>query len=233
MLNLPLRRYEKDHRRAFTLIELLVVIAIIALLAAILFPVFARARENARKSSCQNNLKQLGVAAAQYTQDFDEMYPCIWNGNTFVYNWAPAIYPYLKNSQVYKCASDSKDSATSYLANNWLGYKALADIKQPSSVLFLIDGYTGQGGCRSPKQTGCFNGLDEDYTLWSATRRITNSANGLPRHLGAGNVLYCDGHVKSVNLPTYSGASVVPAVEAVLPYGTAIYEGTANTWVDQ
>src|SRR5688572_30647876 len=62
------------RRRAFTLIELLVVISIIGILAAILFPVFARARENARRSSCANNLKQIGVGIAQYTQDFDEMY---------------------------------------------------------------------------------------------------------------------------------------------------------------
>lgn len=61
--------------RAFTLIELLVVIAIITLLAAILFPVFARARENARRSSCQSNLKQIGIGIAQYTQDYDEKMP--------------------------------------------------------------------------------------------------------------------------------------------------------------
>lgn len=62
-------------RRGFTLIELLVVIAIIALLAAILFPVFARARENARRASCQSNLKQIGLSVVQYTQDYDETFP--------------------------------------------------------------------------------------------------------------------------------------------------------------
>jgi prepilin-type N-terminal cleavage/methylation domain-containing protein/prepilin-type processing-associated H-X9-DG protein len=223
----------KPARRGFTLIELLVVIAIIALLAAILFPVFARARENARKSSCQNNLKQLGIGIAQYVQDFDETMPQIWGGNTFVYNWAPAQFPYVKSYQVYRCPSNSRDAASGYLANNWLAYKALADIQKVSGVVYLIDGYTGQGGCRSPNQTGCFNGLNEDYTLWNATRRITNPANGTPRHLGAANVLYCDGHVKSVNIPTWVGASQVATLESVLPYGTAIYEGTANTWVDQ
>ena len=71
----PRRTRARGEALGFTLIELLVVIAIIALLAAILFPVFSRARENARKSSCQNNLKQIGVGLAQYTQDYDEMMP--------------------------------------------------------------------------------------------------------------------------------------------------------------
>jgi len=66
---------QSNHKKAFTLIELLVVIAIIAILAAILFPVFARARENARRSSCQSNLKQIGLGVLQYTQDYDEKYP--------------------------------------------------------------------------------------------------------------------------------------------------------------
>src|SRR5687768_8386582 len=91
-------------RQGFTLIELLVVIAIIAILAAILFPVFARARENGRRASCQSNMKQLGLGFAQYTQDYDERYPCglepvrgIGGG------WGGQIFPYIKSVQVYKC----------------------------------------------------------------------------------------------------------------------------------
>src|ERR1051325_7590284 len=70
----------KINARGFTLIELLVVIAIIAILAAILFPVFGRARENARRSSCQSNLKQIGLGLLQYEQDFDESLPGSWFG---------------------------------------------------------------------------------------------------------------------------------------------------------
>src|SRR5262245_34459210 len=97
-------------RRAagFTLIELLVVIAIIALLAAILFPVFARARENARKSSCLNNMKQITLALNQYAQDYDEMLPagCVNSGN----GWAMATVPYIKSVQIMACPSDGTAS---------------------------------------------------------------------------------------------------------------------------
>lgn len=107
-------RLTRLSRQGFTLIELLVVIAIIALLAAILFPVFARARENARKSSCSNNLKQLAVGVAQYTQDFDEAFPWAWGGvgNPAVnVCWWQILYPYVKNTQVFSCPSDSSKIA--------------------------------------------------------------------------------------------------------------------------
>ena len=84
-------------KSAFTLIELLVVIAIIAILASILFPVFGRARENARRASCQSNLKQMALGLKQYTQDYDEKFPLAANSanNTAGYAsaWAPSIQP--------------------------------------------------------------------------------------------------------------------------------------------
>src|SRR5476651_1826255 len=98
-------------KAGFTLIELLVVIAIIAILAAILFPVFARARENARRASCQSNLKQIGLGFAQYIQDYDELYPR--NDNSLVAaagtgGWASyQLQPYIKSVQLFGCPSDS------------------------------------------------------------------------------------------------------------------------------
>ena len=101
-----------QRRSAFTLIELLVVIAIIAILAAILFPVFARARENARRSSCQSNLKQMALGFKQYTQDYDEKFvPAIGTGviGTTVENgsgWIIELQPYIKSVQIFQCPSD-------------------------------------------------------------------------------------------------------------------------------
>ncbi len=98
------------QNRAFTLIELLVVIAIIAILAAILFPVFGRARENARRTSCQSNLKQIGLGIMQYKQDFDERFPVevvhATSNPVGPYGWADAIQPYLKSVQLVQCPSD-------------------------------------------------------------------------------------------------------------------------------
>jgi len=111
-------------KRGFTLIELLVVIAIIAILAAILFPVFARAREKARQTSCLNNMKELGLGMLMYSQDYDETFPGMGNGTSttvpvipgsnfcqhptsllYYFSWAGVIYPYVKNVQIYLCPS--------------------------------------------------------------------------------------------------------------------------------
>ena len=112
--------------KAFTLIELLVVIAIIAILAAILFPVFARARENARRSSCQSNEKQIGLGLLQYAQDYDEKLPFFFygaNGDASDpatvanprYKWMDAIFPYVKSEQIFSCPSDANNGTNKYI----------------------------------------------------------------------------------------------------------------------
>src|ERR1700758_2151824 len=101
-------------RSGFTLIELLVVIGIIAVLAAILFPVFAQAREKARQISCASNLKQLGLGVSLYVQDYDETYPTLDTNNPVLgvvndgsvkmwSSWMPQVYPYVKSKDVFKC----------------------------------------------------------------------------------------------------------------------------------
>ncbi|MDR3707578.1 MAG: DUF1559 domain-containing protein [Capsulimonadaceae bacterium] len=94
-------------RAAFTLIELLIVIAIIAILAAILFPVFATAREKARQSSCASNLKQISLGMIQYTQDYDEFFPWTVTLSEYGPGWAGHIYPYVKSTSVFTCPDDT------------------------------------------------------------------------------------------------------------------------------
>jgi len=103
--------WNRSRLRGFTLIELLVVIAIIAILAAILFPVFAKAREKARQASCLSNMKQLGLAFLQYNQDYDELYPRGQTGQGA--GWAGDIYTYVKSAGVYKCPDDPTGTDTS------------------------------------------------------------------------------------------------------------------------
>ncbi len=123
-------------RRGFTLIELLVVIAIIAILAAILFPVFARAREKARQTSCLSNLKQLGLALRMYVQDYDETTPMMWYGSMasgnyaqYGFNFRELLTPYIQNEQIWRCPSRQPTFSNCHYdgyswgrgANSWLG----------------------------------------------------------------------------------------------------------------
>lgn len=121
-----MNRTEKLRKPAgFTLIELLVVIAIIAILAAILFPVFAKAREKARQTACLSNMKQIGLGVMMYVQDYDELYPKRYGGacppdceNDKVRSWKNMVVPYIKNMDVYKCPSNPAAQTPDANGNN-------------------------------------------------------------------------------------------------------------------
>jgi prepilin-type N-terminal cleavage/methylation domain-containing protein/prepilin-type processing-associated H-X9-DG protein len=111
-----------SRKKGFTLIELLVVIAIIAILAAILFPVFGRARENARRSSCASNLKQVALSWIQYSQDYDErVVPYrLEGGSSIAFHWPECLTPYMKNREILLCPSNRSGVRQSYTSNYYL-----------------------------------------------------------------------------------------------------------------
>ena len=204
-----------NMRRGFTLIELLVVIAIIAILAAILFPAFARARENARRASCQSNLKQIGLGIMQYTQDYDEKLP---EFNPSGLGWAFVIQPYLKSTQMFQCPSDSVGSNPNYDADNVTGaYAGKGSFTDYAYNLNLGWQTTGFGivslaSVTQPTQTVMCLDYTDDRAYSYAVGNLTYAAAvaGLAtledpnvagkgdgtRHLEGINYLLADGHVK-------------------------------------
>jgi len=208
------------QRRGFTLIELLVVIAIIAILAAILFPVFAKAREKARTSTCASNLKQIGLAALQYAQDYDEtmnLSCCVlnyagargavpglvsrYNGTTTMF-WQDPLDAYVKNGQVFRCpASSYALGANSYAINYTLtnGRPSLGSINRPSQTVLVAETYSGQYVYRPAYSTEATFGTTGTNGSWQplpGATRPDGGAAGAERHNLGVNVVWFDGHVK-------------------------------------
>jgi prepilin-type N-terminal cleavage/methylation domain-containing protein/prepilin-type processing-associated H-X9-DG protein len=202
-----------QKRKGFTLIELLVVIAIIAILAAILFPVFARARENARRASCQSNLKQIALGMFQYTQDYDERYPRLyididgssgWTPPTTAtgdQGWAFTIQPYLKSIQIFQCPSETTSPGpyaqyggatyTDYWFNRIMAGQSQAAIDSVALTVMNGDG-------NSYDSLYYYDGTIANGSTGTATTAgpITGLGVAHLRHLDGANFAFADGHVK-------------------------------------
>jgi len=200
--------------RGFTLIELLVVIAIIAILAAILFPVFAQARAKARQTACLSNMKQLGTGLTMYAQDYDETLPITdyignglaplagWRDPRAGDSWASGLYPYVKNLQIYICPEavwyldktipwrspdKPEDGTVSYLMNYLTRGRPLAAIPAPADLIFLHEGDRRWrvAHCRPRPTTPTSTKYTEiNYDFYDT------------RHNNGANLVFADGHAK-------------------------------------
>jgi prepilin-type N-terminal cleavage/methylation domain-containing protein/prepilin-type processing-associated H-X9-DG protein len=223
---------QSSNKKGFTLIELLVVIAIIAILAAILFPVFAKAREKARQTTCASNLKQMGLAFAQYQQDNDERFP---DGATHVFTgtlntpsattgvgWAGQLYTYTKATGVYYCPDDPDESANTAFACSY-GYNGnlvQLNITSTSGSVGSAAGYK-LNQLNSPAKTVVLFEVQKDEAYISAADNSENYyAGNATQFSAAGNGTYLSGGGGTNTGVVYetgivqaaSGGSVAPGI---------------------
>jgi prepilin-type N-terminal cleavage/methylation domain-containing protein len=230
----------KNIRCGFTLIELLVVIAIIAILAAILFPVFGRARENARRSSCLSNVKQIGLGIMQYTQDYDEYLPQGIQPPAYSVRWSSLIQPYTKSTQIFRCPSDSTTTGRSYgLNSNFFSTVPIhiSSIPETATSSFVSDAAQIKvAGVLTDPLT--WNEHFESTTDWQWTppRNLTGNVayyasttssdlrrRPVPRHFDGTVIGYADGHAKWMRLDRFIGP---------MPNGWP-YGDPNNSWDDK
>ncbi len=224
-------------RKGFTLIELLVVIAIIAILAAILFPVFARARENARRTSCQSNLKQIGLGWMQYAQDYDELivnYSSNGASGGNAVSWTAVLQPYLKSRQIFTCPSNSSNSVGYTMnaelargAGNTSPTRSLAAIPDVVATPVFIDAvginYPAPAAFPDANQSLAFfvdfnNGVSYPRQMTDPANSLANWNDGgtapagnvaAKRHLDTAVYAFADGHVKSMKAPAATPANIL------------------------
>ncbi len=212
----------------FTLIELLVVIAIIAILAAILFPVFARAREKARQASCQSNLKQIVLGAKMYAQDYDSRWVRHSGGIQGWASWTANLYPYIKNAEVFRCPSaDTGTYGTSCehcgVTHADLGTKFFAcdytynRVRNPTTG--AVEGPWGNKETRfeHPAELAAFADGRRSLLHFYTWARAVHGVDGrgcdptlAGRHNDNCNVAYTDGHVKTYKPPSTAPSAGTP-----------------------
>ena len=166
----------------------------LGLVAAILSPLFARSRELGKRSSCQSNLKQIGLGFAQYTQDYNEYFPLVASGGS-AFGWADALQPYLKSTQIFQCQQELTPGQLNPRESGYIDYpfnvrmsgKPLAEIANVQAQVLLLDGNGDED------QTDARYALSEIPLEWRQ-----NNSSPLFRHNGVANYLFADGRVKSL-----------------------------------